>query len=63
MPLSPDGNLIADYLGAIEDPARLAARLSATPGVVEHGLFAPSLVSDILIADDNGIEHRRGGKG
>jgi ribose 5-phosphate isomerase A len=63
VPLSPDGNLIADYLGAIEDPARLAARLSATPGVVEHGLFAPSLVSDILIADDNGIEHRRGGKG
>ncbi len=63
VPLSPDGNLIADYLGAIGDPARLAARLSATPGVVEHGLFAPSLVSDILIANDDGIEHRRGGKG
>jgi ribose 5-phosphate isomerase A len=63
VPLSPDGNLIADYLGAIEDPAQLAARLSATPGVVEHGLFAPTLVSDILIADDGGIEHRRGSKG
>jgi ribose 5-phosphate isomerase A len=62
VPLSPDGNLIADYLGAIGDPAQLAARLSATPGVVEHGLFAPSLVSDILIADDSGVEHRRGGK-
>ncbi len=60
--LSPDGNLIADYLGAIDDPARLAAQLSATPGVVEHGLFAPSLVSDILIAGDGGIEHRRGDK-
>ncbi len=58
-PLSPDGNLIADYLGPIEDPVELAAHLSATPGVVEHGLFAPSLVSDILIADGSGIEHRR----
>ncbi len=63
VPLSPDGNLIADYLGAIADPARLAARLSATPGVVEHGLFAPSLVNDVLIADDSGVEHRRGEKG
>lgn len=61
-PLSPDGNLIADYLGAIEDPQRLSTWLSGTPGVVEHGLFAPSLVSDILIAHDGGVEHRRGGK-
>ena len=59
-PRSPDGNLIADYLGAIESPERLAERLAATPGIVEHGLFAPSLVSDILIAHDSGIEHRRG---
>jgi ribose 5-phosphate isomerase A len=57
--LSPDGNLIADYLGPIEDPATIAARLSATPGIVEHGLFAPSLVSDILIAHDSEIEHRQ----
>ncbi|HXA53999.1 MAG TPA: ribose-5-phosphate isomerase RpiA [Solirubrobacteraceae bacterium] len=60
-PASPDGNLIADYRGAIDAPAPLAARLSATPGVVEHGLFAPELVSDILIAHDGDeIEHRRG---
>jgi ribose 5-phosphate isomerase A len=61
-PPSPDGNPIADHLGAIGDPGRLAARLSATPGVVEHGLFAPHLVSDILIAGDGGVEHRRGGR-
>jgi ribose 5-phosphate isomerase A len=61
-PPSPDGNLIADYLGPVADPARLAGRLSTTAGVVEHGLFAPSLVSDILIAGAKGIEHRRGGK-
>jgi ribose 5-phosphate isomerase A len=61
-PVSPDGNLIADYLGAVPDPATVAVRLAQTPGVVEHGLFAPELVSDILIAGVNGIEHRRGSK-
>jgi ribose 5-phosphate isomerase A len=55
---SPDGNLIADYLGPVDDPGALAARLSDTPGVVDHGLFAPRLVSDILIAGTSGIEHR-----
>ena len=59
---SPDGNLIADYFGPVEDPTSLAARLSATPGVVEHGLFAPEMVSGILIAGEHGIEHRAGGK-
>ncbi len=66
---SPDGNLIADYFGPIGEPADLAARLSATPGVVEHGLFAPELVSYILIAGGAprrdggvGVERRAGGK-
>jgi ribose 5-phosphate isomerase A len=63
VPPSPDGNLIADYLGAIGEPERLDVFLSRTPGVVDHGLFSPSLVSDILIADDSGVEHRRGAKG
>jgi ribose 5-phosphate isomerase A len=62
-PPSPDGNLIADHLGAVGDPAALATWLSATPGVVEHGLFAPALVSDVLIAHKGGVEHRRGGRG
>jgi ribose 5-phosphate isomerase A len=48
-PPSPDGNLIADYLGPVDDPAGLAAWLSATPGVIEHGLFPPSLVDEILV--------------
>jgi ribose 5-phosphate isomerase A len=61
-PLSPDGNLIADYQGPVEDPERLAAQLSAMPGVVEHGLFAPTMVSDLLLAGADGVEHRRGAK-
>ena len=48
-PASPDGGLLADYLGPVGDPAALAARLAATPGVVEHGLFGPELVSDVLV--------------
>jgi ribose 5-phosphate isomerase A len=47
---SPDGNLIADYRGPVTDPAVLAVRLSSTPGLIEHGLFPPELVSEILVA-------------
>lgn len=61
VPASPDGNRIADYLAAFEDPDELAARLSATPGLVEHGLFAAAMVSDVLIAGPDGLEHRRPG--
>lgn len=49
VPASPDGGLIADYFGEFQDPAALAARLAATPGVVEHGLFPPDLVSDVVL--------------
>jgi ribose 5-phosphate isomerase A len=59
---SPDGGLIADYLGPVGDPRELAARLSATPGVVEHGLFAPELVSLILIGGEGAVERRAGAK-
>jgi ribose 5-phosphate isomerase A len=49
VPPSPDGGVIADYLGPVEDPAAAAAWLSAVPGVVEHGLFPPELTSDVLV--------------
>jgi len=59
---TPDGNLLADHLGAFDDPWALAAGLSATPGVVDHGLFPPQLVSEILIAGEHGVERRAGAK-
>jgi len=59
VPRSPDGGVIADYTGEVGDPAELAARLSATAGVVEHGLFPPSLVSDAVVADGGSVEIRR----
>jgi ribose 5-phosphate isomerase A len=49
-PRSPDGGVIADYLGEVDDPVATAARLSSTTGLIEHGLFAPALVSEILVA-------------
>jgi ribose 5-phosphate isomerase A len=56
VPPSPDGGLIADYLGPVDSPVELAARLAATPGVVEHGLFPPGLVSDVLVGRGDGVE-------
>jgi ribose 5-phosphate isomerase A len=49
VPPSPDGGVIADYTDVVDDPAELSARLSATPGVVEHGLFPPELVTDVFV--------------
>ena len=57
VPPSPDGGLIADYLGTVGDPAVLASRLSATAGVVEHGLFPPELVSEVLVGRGGRVEH------
>ena len=48
-PASPDGGVLAEYLGVIEDPRELAAWFANTPGVIEHGLFAPELVSDVYV--------------
>ena len=58
-PPSPDGGVIADFHGSFDDPAALAARLDAIPGVVEHGLFPADIVSDVLIARGEAVEHRR----
>jgi ribose 5-phosphate isomerase A len=57
-PPSPDGGVIADFHGAIDDPAALVARLDWMPGVVGHGLFEPSLVSDVLVAREGRVDHR-----
>ena len=59
VPRSPDGGLIADYTGAFDDPAALASRLSETTGVVEHGLFGPALVSDLVVGRGDDVEYRR----
>jgi ribose 5-phosphate isomerase A len=56
---TPDAGVLVDYYGEIGDPAELARTLDATPGVVSHGLFAPSLVSLVLVGRGDGVEARR----
>ena len=56
---SPDGGVIADWRGPVGDPAALAAELAATPGVIDHGLFPPQMVADILIAHGHEVAHRQ----
>lgn len=56
VPTSPDGGTIADYRGAIADPAELAARLEADPGVAAHGLFPPDMVSEVLVGSGSTVD-------
>jgi ribose 5-phosphate isomerase A len=56
VPLSPDGGVIADFFGPVDDPTSLALRLSTTVGVVEHGLFPPSMVSEVLVGREGEVE-------
>jgi len=56
VPPSPDGGVIADFVGAVADPAQLAVRFEATPGVIGHGLFPPEMVSAILIGRGDSVQ-------
>jgi ribose 5-phosphate isomerase A len=53
---SPDGGAIADYMGEFEDPAELASWLSGMPGVIEHGLFGPEMVAEVLVGRGEAVE-------
>lgn len=55
-PRSPDDGVIADYGGEIGDPAALAARLEADPGIAAHGLFPPAMVSAVLVGAGSAVE-------
>jgi ribose 5-phosphate isomerase A len=53
-----EGNLILDCaFGPIADLGALARELDARTGIVEHGLFL-GMATDLLVAGDDGIEHR-----
>jgi len=58
VPPSPDGGLIADCLEPVDNPAERAEQLATTPGVIEHGLFGPDLVTEILIGRRDEVERR-----
>jgi ribose 5-phosphate isomerase A len=48
------GMLLRAQFGEIDDPAALAAQLSAVPGVIEHGIFLADLVTSVVVADPEG---------
>ena len=56
VPPSPDGGVIADYRGEVGDPAALAARLDADPGISSHGLFPPAMVSEVLVGAGDSVD-------
>ncbi|HEX5610426.1 MAG TPA: ribose-5-phosphate isomerase RpiA [Solirubrobacterales bacterium] len=58
VPPSPDRGLIADYSGPVGDPAALAARLESDPGVAAHGLFPPSMVTEVLVGRGETVERQ-----
>jgi ribose 5-phosphate isomerase A len=55
-PPSPDHGTIADYRGELGDPAALAARFEADPGVASHGLFGPEMVSEVLVGSGSTVD-------
>jgi ribose 5-phosphate isomerase A len=53
---SDNGNLLMDAaFERIADPAGLAARLAAIPGLIEHGLFPADMVERVVVAGADGI--------
>ncbi|MGH8989635.1 MAG: ribose 5-phosphate isomerase A [Acidimicrobiales bacterium] len=58
-PLTPDGGVLCDYLGPVDDPDALDEALRAVPGVVEHGLFPPELVTEIVVGREDRVERLR----
>jgi len=58
---SPDGGLIGDFHGAVDDPRGVSDRLDVTPGLVGHGLFSPDLVSDVLVGVGTSIRQLTAG--
>jgi ribose 5-phosphate isomerase A len=51
-PPTPDGGVLAQFTGAVDDPGALGAQLDAVPGVLSHGLFPPAMVDTVLVGRD-----------
>ncbi len=53
--ITDEGNIILDcHFAGLADPAAMAARIRAQPGVVEHGLFL-GMAATAVIAGDKGV--------
>ncbi len=56
LPPTPDGGVLAEYVGEVGDPAQLASRLASQAGVVDHGLFPPELVTEVLVGTEAWVD-------
>jgi ribose 5-phosphate isomerase A len=56
VPRSPDGGVIADCHREFSDPTEMAAWLESNPGLISHGLFPPTLISEALIGRGESVE-------
>ncbi len=55
-PRTPDGGVLADWVGPIDKPATLSERFEVMPGVVESGFFPPGLISQVLVGRGETVE-------
>lgn len=55
-PRTPDGGVLADWVGPIERPAALSEKFEVMPGVVESGFFPPGLISQVLVGRGETVE-------
>jgi ribose 5-phosphate isomerase A len=56
LPPTPDGGVLAEYVGEVGEPGGLASRLAAQAGVVDHGLFPPELVTEVLVGNGGRVD-------
>jgi len=53
--ITDEGNIILDcHFAGLADPAAMAARIRAQPGVVEHGLFL-GMATAVVVAGEQGV--------
>ncbi len=57
-PESPDGGVIADLHGDVEDVGKLAHLLTVVPGLSDHGVFPGTMVNDVIVATGGSVAHR-----
>jgi ribose 5-phosphate isomerase A len=55
-PRTPDGGVLADWVGPFQRPAQLSELLEVTPGVVENGFFPPGIVTEVLVGRGDDVE-------
>jgi ribose 5-phosphate isomerase A len=55
---TPDGNVIVDLHGPLGDPVERSAALEAVAGVIDHGLYPPQMVSEVLVGRVGGMIDR-----